>query len=302
MPRAKKSKVEGAGPSRSAGGRPRKHPAELPPEAPPLEPSEVPAVQTLGTASSAQPPESESSPAPTMLPQTLEAPLWEPTPTNPPRFPHPPRWRYNQPLSTDVVPSWIVRPRFLSRLQVEQKAALKRKRPYINGVCTCEKDGVPSASTETAHSMFCQLYRCYAYEAGGCDGRVDPPKSKDDPTIMTGWECECIQFAFDPDYDTGGENADLLISRSRRHVRSHVDEYGLIDRPGGRALRCNCECNYVGGPYVPMCPFRPHGVTGLARGDMYKRLRAAWDGRGGWEWEEPPEDLSPWYSKRGVNV
>ena len=179
----------------------------------------------------------------------------------------------------------------LSRLQVEQKAALKRKRPYINGVCTCEKDGVPSASTETAHSMFCQLYRCYAYEAGGCDGRVDPPKSKDDPTIMTGWECECIQFAFDPDYDTGGENADLLISRSRRHVRSHVDEYGLIDRPGGRALRCNCECNYVGGPYVPMCPFRPHGVTGLARGDMYKRLRAAWDGRGGWEWEEPPEDL-----------
>ena len=219
-----------------------------------------------------------------------------------PRFPHPPRWRYNQPLSTDVVPSWIVRPRFLSRLQVEQKAALKRKRPYINGVCTCEKDGVPSASTETAHSMFCQLYRCYAYEAGGCDGRVDPPKSKDDPTIMTGWECECIQFAFDPDYDIGGENADLLISRSRRHVRSHVDEYGLIDRPGGRALRCNCECNYVGGPYVPMCPFRPHGVTGLARGDMYKRLRAAWDGRGGWEWEEPPEDLSPWYSKRGVNV
>ena len=67
-------------------------------------------------------------------------------------------------------------------------------------------------------------------------------------------------------------------------------------------LRVNCECGYVGGPYVPMCPFRPHGVTGLARGDMYKRLRAAWDGRGDWEWEEPPEDLSPWYSKRGVNV
>ena len=39
---------------------------------------------------------------------------------------------------------------------------------------------------------------------------------------------------------------------------------------------------------IPMCPFRPHGVTGLARGDMYKRLRAAWGGRGGWEWEEPP--------------
>eukprot|EP00966_Prymnesium_polylepis_P194189 4501689-Prymnesium_polylepis.1 len=32
-----------------------------------------------------------------------------------------------------------------------------------------------------------------------------------------------------------------------------------------------------------MCPLRPHGVTGLARGDMYERLRAAWGGRGGWE-------------------
>ena len=102
------------------------------------------------------------------------------------------------------------------------------------------------------------------------------------------WDCECIQHAFDPYYDIGGDGAEQLISRARRRTRGHVDEDGFVDRPGGRALRCDCDCVYVGGPYVPMCPLRPHGLTGLARGDMYERLRAAWGGRGGWEWEEPP--------------
>ena len=77
---------------------------------------------------------------------------------------------------------------------------------------------------------------------------------------------------------------------------------GYLKMAFEEALFCDCECGYLGGPYVPMCPFRPYGVTGLARGDMCKRLRAAWDGRGGWEWDEPPEDLSPpWYAKRRVN-
>ena len=137
--------------------------------------------------------------------------------------------------------------------------------------------------------MFCQLYKCYACEIGCCDGRVIAQKSEQNPTMVCWGDCECIEFAFDPYYDVlKGPGADVVLRSARRRTRSHVDEDGFMDRPGGRALRCNCECGYVGGPYAPMCPFRPHGVTGLARGDMYKRLRAAWGGRGGWEWDEPP--------------
>ena len=93
------------------------------------------------------------------------------------------------------------------------------------------------------------------------------------------WDCECIELAFDPAYDVGGESADLLFSRARRRTPGHLDEDGFVDRPGGRALRCDC-CGYLGGPYVPMCPLRPHGVTGLARGDMYERLACGLHGAG----------------------
>ena len=300
MPRAKKSKVEGAGPSRSAGGRPRKRPAESPPEEPPPQPPDALPAKAQETTCSAEPAASE--PESSLPPQPLELPPWKPTPTDPPMFPDPrARWRYARPISNDRVPSAIKMPRFLSRRQVEQKVELQRRYPYNNGICTCENGGLPSSGDDADHSMFCQLYKCYACEIGCCEGRVYAPKSKDDPTMTWWWDCDCIEYAFDPLYDIGGEDAELLIRSSRRHTRSHFDEHGFVDRPGGRALFCDCECGYLGGPYVPMCPFRPHGVTGLARGDMCKRLRAAWDGRGGWEWDEPPEDLSPWYAKRRVN-
>ena len=93
-----------------------------------------------------------------------------------------------------------------------------------------------------------------------------------------------MELAFSPDHE------DFLIDNARRRTPGHKDEHGFVDRPGGRALSCGCGCGYPGGPYVPMCPFRPHGVTGLARGDMYKRLRAAWDGCDDCEWEDPPPD------------
>ena len=304
MHKPKKSTVAGAGPSRSAGGRPRKRPVEPPPDNP-LSEASVSVEQATTVAAPVQQPSLERSPSPAPEPPPSELihppepPPWEPTPTDPPSGGS---WRYQTPLSNDTVPSCIKRSKFLTSVQAQQRAELLRKRPYINGICTCGVGGSPSASNEDRHSMFCKLYKCYSYEASCCEGRVIAPRSKDDPTMISWWDCDCIEYAFDPLYDLGGEFAESLLRRARRCTPGHRDEDGFVDRPGGRALHCNCECGYLGGPYIPMCPFRPHGVTGLARGDMYPRLRAAWGFRGGWEWDEPPEDLSPWFQKRGVNV
>ena len=205
MPRAKKSKVDGGGPSRSAGGRPRKRPAEPPPEEPPPE-----APDGAAGASSAPPvaEPADADPAPVeAAPPAPEPQAWEPTPTAPPFGGS---WRYRTPLSSDTVPSSIVRPRCLSRKQVDQRLELKGKYPYNNGICSCQNTGLPFSGNDSDHSMFCQLYKCFAYEVGCCEGRVYAPKAKDDPTMTWWWDCECIQYGFDPDYDIGGEGADVL--------------------------------------------------------------------------------------------
>jgi len=74
------------------------------------------------------------------------------------------------------------------------------------------------------------------------------------------WDCECIELAFDPAYDVGGESADLLFSRARRRTPGHLDEDGFVDRPGGRALRCDCY-----GSFSPR--------LGRARSRVYLRAR-----------------------------
>ena len=89
---------------------------------------------------------------------------------------------------------------------------LKSKYHYNNGICNCQDAGLPSSGRDEDHSMFCQLYKCYAYEVGCCDGRVYAPKSKADPTMTWWWDCECIEYAFDPNYDVGGESEDLLFT------------------------------------------------------------------------------------------
>ena len=186
MPSAKKSEVAGAGPSRSAGGRPRKRPAESPPEEPPPQPPDALPAKVQETTCSAE--LAASEPESSLPPQPLELPPWKPTPTDPPMFPDPrARWRYARPISNDRVPSAIKMPRFLSRRQVEQKVELQRRYPYNNGICTCENGGLPSSGDDADHSMFCQLYKCYACEIGCCEGRVYAPKSKDDPTMTWWW-------------------------------------------------------------------------------------------------------------------
>jgi hypothetical protein len=88
------------------------------------------------------------------------------------------------------------------RKQVDQKAELKHKYPYNNGICSCQNTGLPFSGNDSDHSMFCQLYmyKCFAYEVGCCEGRVYAPKAKEDPTMTWWWDCECIQYGFDPDY------------------------------------------------------------------------------------------------------
>ena len=73
------------------------------------------------------------------------------------------------------------------------------------------------------------------------------------------WDCECIEYAFDPNYDVGGESEDLLFSRARRRTPGHVDEDGFVDRPGGRALRSalRLRVRVFGRPLYSYVPFPP---------------------------------------------
>jgi hypothetical protein len=82
MNKAKKSKVESGGPSRNAGGRPRKRPAELPPEEPPPEAPATASAPDAATAPAeppAEPPTSDPTPA-ALPPPAPDPPAWEPTP------------------------------------------------------------------------------------------------------------------------------------------------------------------------------------------------------------------------------
>ena len=41
---------------------------------------------------------------------------------------------------------------------------LKSKYHYNNGICNCQDAGLPSSGRDEDRSMFCQLYKCYAYD------------------------------------------------------------------------------------------------------------------------------------------
>lgn len=169
MPKPKKSKIDGAGPSRNAGGRPRNRPAEPPSEESPLQAfadAAAPAAPaaTPSTAEAAKPSDPQPPPAPASSNSAITPP-WDPTPTDPPSggwcFWHPNdrNWRY---------PSGLVQPRQLTMRQAQQKAVILKT--YDNGACTCAASGEPAPGDPdfVEHCMFCQIYKCYAYEVGCC--------------------------------------------------------------------------------------------------------------------------------------
>eukprot|EP00966_Prymnesium_polylepis_P131219 3034412-Prymnesium_polylepis.1 len=116
--------------------------------------------------------------------------------------------------------------------------------------------------------MCCQVFKCYAKEIGCRDGINIVLNEKGD--LERNFECNCIEYAFDPFHESG--DGFELCRGSRRPVRGHRGKDGLPDRPCGRALECTC-CEFPGGPYIPMCPFRACGVSGMPRGDLNERLR-----------------------------
>ncbi|KAL3895126.1 MAG: hypothetical protein SGPRY_013603 [Prymnesium sp.] len=71
-------------------------------------------------------------------------------------------WRLERPMSQDTTPSRLVRPMFLNHEQCQQRAELRRV--YNNQKCSCAENGAsgPGAPDFIEHSMFCQLYKCYA--------------------------------------------------------------------------------------------------------------------------------------------
>ncbi|KAL3927009.1 MAG: hypothetical protein SGPRY_003024, partial [Prymnesium sp.] len=122
---AKKSKIAGAVPSRSMGGRPERHSAQVPADY-----GEPAATDVRQMSQAAQPPDEGE-------------------------------WRFERHKSQDTTtPSRLVRPTFLNHEQRQQRAELRRV--YSNQKCSCAENGWracgPGAPDFVEHSLFCQLY------------------------------------------------------------------------------------------------------------------------------------------------
>ena len=151
MSKANKAKVEGGGPSRNAGGRPRKRPADPPPEEPPLM-AHGDAAGSFGAPADDPPPsapEPPSAPTPAAEPVSMDSPPWEPTPSEPP----PGGWCYVLPADPNWrSPSGLVRPKFLHPRQAKQKARIMRE--YNNAACSCA-EAAPRLATLVLWSIPC---------------------------------------------------------------------------------------------------------------------------------------------------
>ena len=252
MPRARKTKVEGGGPSRSAGGRPRKALAAPPPDEAAEEPG---AAASMPDAPAAEPPPSaEAAPSP-------------PSP-EPPYFVVP-KLRLNAP------PPRPQPPVVLKREDAMRRALITRE--CSNDACDCAAAGHPPPLLGEAgveHSFLCQLHWCYAREIGCCD--LDFRRGSDGREhAANGW-CFCLEGAF------SRPECPLIPHERPRIITTEADgtewPYVPIVAHGGkrRIKMCldagGCHCN-TPGTYVPMCPFRMNAATRRRRGDEVARMR-----------------------------
>ena len=154
-----------------------------------------------------------------------------------------------------------------------------------NDWCECAQIAghhpVPGDPNFKEHSMFCPIFQCYAYEIGCCDGlEYDYEQEFYGDAFYN--LCRCMQ----PALGNRQFGEPILSDRCERY---QPDRNPLREWPGpkdnryaGRSLkRCPMECPchdsesfLVGwGRYVPLCPFRRHGVSGRARGELEAERR-----------------------------
>ena len=222
----------------------------------PVKLTALPAKEDVPPQPPPQPPPA-SSPAPSPAPQ-------EPVPTSL-RVRVPPR-----PLHLRKRPS-------LTRKERHQRQRILNE--WDNSACECAELGEPTPGTSgfVEHSMFCPIFKCYAYEVGCCG-----PHYSRHAELLRPKPCRCICEAFeDEPRDPPG-----------KRFRQSVDRYGLrnpelpqpffpsFDEDGAfdgwmsctgsvyERTRC-CGCCGQPGTYVPQCPRRLYAGMGPLRGDMY---------------------------------
>ena len=77
-----------------------------------------------------------------------------------------------RPSAGNTGSGWALRvrspgPSLRSSLRSSCSVCAKVARRYDNNACTC--GGVSESGDANGHSMFCQIYKCYAHEVGCCD-------------------------------------------------------------------------------------------------------------------------------------
>ena len=258
MPKAKKTKVDGAQPSKNPGGRPRKALAENLPDL---------AVE--------EPAEAACAPVPAAEQEVL---CTERTPTPPPAEPPlitVPKLRLNAPRPP------VKPPAILSEQDVMRRAHILSEEH--NDACNCEQLGAPAPGDKdfVEHSFLCQLHVCYAREVGCCE--ADFRREYDGREYAHNPPCDCLDGAFPPGRKRRVASFGPLRRRERFRVeRNEPSEWPYVEehRCGkvcgdvceSLAGICACECR-APGRYVPMCPYRLNAVTGERRGDEVARAR-----------------------------
>ena len=172
--------------------------------------------------------------------------------------------------------------------QLSHAQKLKRRRilnEWSNDACTC--------GVAPEHSMFCQIYRCYAYEVGCCDPDICPRMSCGEWEIGKPDQCICIEDVFHP--------PEWEDDCSHLRFRPWVDRYGrrpqFWDRESERyrsvgvsfgmraCTRCLDGCG-LPGTYVSLCPFQ----LDAAGNPKDRRLvfdGGCWQRADGEDWEAP---------------
>ena len=158
-----------------------------------------------------------------------------------------------------------------------------------NDWCMCAEipgnHPVPGDPNFKEHSMFCPIYLCYAYEIGCCDGIEYSHEVGQFHGDAFHSLCECISPVF-------GDPLSGCLPQLRQRYQHNRDprpfcsgpkqnEKGLYTFSGRSLKQCPIECPCWAmthdsvdvdlpagwGRYIPTCPFRPHGVSGRARGE-----------------------------------
>ena len=146
-----------------------------------------------------------------------------------------------------------------------------------NDWCECSALGYFGSG----HHFACPIYKCYAYEIGCCEGLWE---CDDGHGYLP---CECMASGFQID-QIGMCPPPRPRERFRPDSRASEEGYwprgcafldienesrpcwGRSMKPCPRQCPCSQEC---GGRYVPVCPFRPHGVSGRPRGEVMAEMK-----------------------------